>query len=179
MNLRCKKMKQWAKAFLRSHCKSAELQDSKENCKPILLNTLNVCRAARTENTALQHLLLLRNNCTNLKNSLNLFNKQKNQCSPVSNNFMAPYPSSPQYDEFFSISTKLILDLFPSTSPSHTRRELAMRSLTENYAHAVKSCDQRGASLVAVVTTFPSVGKAKLGYFISTQIPILLGLTER
>lgn len=148
MNPRCKKTKQLAKAFLHGHCKPAKLKDFKEICKHILLNTLNICRAARTETTALQQLLLLRNNCTNLRNSLNLFNKQKNKWSPVSNKFMVPYPSPPHYYKFLPISTKVILDLFRYTSPSHTRRELAAHSLTENYAHA-KSCDQRGASSVA------------------------------
>jgi len=75
-------MKQLAKTFLHGHCKPTKLQDFKENRKHFLLNTLNVCRAARTENTALQQLLLPRNNSTNLKNSLYLFNKQRKSVEP-------------------------------------------------------------------------------------------------
>lgn len=104
MNLRCKKMKQLAKTFLHGHCKSAELQDFKENCKHVLLNTLNACRA-RTEN---------------------MLAEQQEQRTLHSNSscYLEITVQTLRIALIYLISKRI--DLFPYTCPSCTRTELAV-----------------------------------------------------
>lgn len=140
--MRYKQMKQLAKAFLHSHCKPPKLKDFKPKCKLILLSTLNACRGARAENTALQQLLPLWNIQTLWIVLIYLINKRTSRAQ-FPNNFKAPeallLPSLVLWVH------SILMVIFSSLT------HLAIQEVNWQYIaqqRIIKFCDQKDASSV-------------------------------